>query len=151
MFALGFIRDLLRRRRELRGLARLVHTEMEFNRLTLMEIYEYPQLGMSKLTATIEMRTWESVRVRIAEMMPTDDLGSITYYYLFVQELRRVQTVTDLYPDPKTLATNILTILREQETDAIQVTLQYANMQGLLGLYRTRRRLSKYRKKKKES
>lgn len=146
VFLLGFVRDSLRQRRELRGLTRLVHTEMEFNRLTLRELYNQPERAITEMTTTLEMSTWESARMRMAAMMPADDLGSVTYYYLFVQELKRVQGSRELYPHPEGLAAHVLDALKGSEPEAIQIALQYSNMRGFLGWYRMRYKILKYRK-----
>ncbi len=75
VFGLGAFRDFIRRRRELRGLARLVHIEIMHNHLTLSTSYRQPKRVLSASLTTLREQTWESVRVRLAEMMPADDFG----------------------------------------------------------------------------
>lgn len=151
VFLLGATREMRRQRRVLRGLARLVHTELTRNNLTLKLFYEQPARALTESTAALNLDTWESARVPLAEMMPADDLGSIAYYYLFLQELKQIQATQREFNNPPRQAANALEVLAEQERDALAVSVAYANLRGLLGWYLMRRQPSKYRRSKSEA
>jgi hypothetical protein len=151
VFLLGIIREMRRKRRVLRGLARLVHTELTRNNLTLKLLYGQPTRALTDLTAGLNMDTWESARVQMAEVMPADDLGSIAYYYLYLQELKQIQATQSDLNNPSGQAANALEVLAEQERDALAVLVAYANLGGLLGWYRMRHRLSEYRRSASEA
>lgn len=143
VFGLQFLQGRLRRRRELTGLARLVHNEITHNDLTLHDLYLYPKRALTDVTVTLRLDIWESARVRLAEMMPADNFGSLAYYYLFLQELKHIQANQALHQNPIGRVKNALEQMEIQERDATEVALAYANLRGLLGWYWMRRQLSK--------
>jgi hypothetical protein len=148
VFVLGVFRDFVRRRRELRGIARLVHTEISFNHLALGDFYRNPERVFSPVVGAVQTDTWESVRVRLAEMMPADDFGSLVFYYSFLQDIRRMPAITHGGPVKSAieLAENQLSIISNQEQDARDVALAYTNLGVLLGWRRMRRRIYKHRR-----
>ena len=148
VFLLGVVRDRVRRRRELRGMARLVHTEITQNSVALKGFYETPGRVLSPVLNTVSTETWESVRVRMAEMMPADDFGSVVYYYLFLQEIKNMPSIVQgsSHTHAVKLIENQLGVLREQEPDATVVALAYANLTGVLGWNWARRSISAHRK-----
>lgn len=153
VFVLGVLRDFVRRRRGLRGLARLVHSEIIHNHLTLDSFYSEPRHVLSPSLNAVRTETWETARVRLAEMMPADDFGSIAYYYMFLQELKHVPLIAGSHTvsDPVELIKDLLETLAEQEKDATEVALAYANLGDLLGWRRMRRRISEHRRSVSEA
>ena len=148
VFGLGVLRDAVRRRRELRGMARLVHIEILHNHMTLESFHGQPGRVLSGVISTLRMETWESVRVRLAEMMPADDFGSVTFYYMLLQELKHMPVIVEGGSDRVALKliTNLLQEIPPQEADATKVTLAYANLRGLLGWLRMRRTIYEHRR-----
>lgn len=148
VFLLGVVRDRVRRRRELRGMARLVHTEITRNHLALSDFYETLERVLSPVLNTVSTDTWESVRVRLAEMMPANDFGSIVYYYLFLQGIMDIPAIVrgGTRKSALELITNQLGVLEKQEPDAMAVALAYANLTGVRGWSGMRRSISTYRK-----
>jgi hypothetical protein len=143
----------VRRRRELRGLTRLVHTEIVHNHMTLETFYSQPKRVVTRTLSAVRTETWESVRVQLAEMMPADDFGALAYYYLFLQELQHILLIAEgrTVSDTVGLTKNLLEALAAQEPDAREVSLAYANLGGLLGWRRMRRRISEHRRHISES
>jgi len=114
-------------------MARLVDIEMRQNRLNLESLYRDPNLILTSTVSTIRLDTWETVRVQMAEMMPSQDFGSVAYYYLFLQELRVVATAQHQFSDPVALARDLLTEIRGQDASGAKVALKYSNMRILFG------------------
>jgi uncharacterized integral membrane protein len=153
VFFLGVFREFIHRRRELRGIARLVHSEITLNHLALETFYEKPQQVLSPLLTNIRTETWEGVHVRLAEMMPADDLGSLVYYYMYMQDLKQMPATTHGGPVDSALelAKNQLGVISEQERDATVVALAYANLGSMFGWGRMRRRISEHRRQHRQS
>lgn len=148
VFAFNVARDRVRRRRELRGIARLLHTELLNNSTTLQGFYKTPGRVLSPALGTVTTETWESVRVQMAAMMRADDLGSIVYYYLFLQEIKNMPSIVHggSHKAAVELIESQLSVLRDQEPNAMEVALAYSNLNGPLGWIRLRRRMATYRK-----
>ncbi len=85
----------------------------------------------------------------MAGIMRADDLGSIVYYYLFLQGIKTLPSVIHggSYTRGVQLIRDQLEIMKEQEPDATEIALAYSNLNGLLGWIRMRRRISAYRKR----
>lgn len=152
VFGLGVLRDYVWRMRELRGLTRLLWMELQHNEGTLRSCYEGPEWALTpEAINSLRMDTWEDSRVRLASMMPTNDFGSVSFYYMFLHELMRVQATQRLQNDPRENAVKILELVREQEQDAIAATLAYSNLRGMFALWRARRKVSSHRGNVSES
>lgn len=134
-------------------MARLLHTELTHNHLALNDFYENPDRVLSPVLNTISTETWESVRVQMAGAMRADDLGSIVYYYLFLEQVKSMPSVIHggSYTSGIQLIRDQLGVMKKQEPDATEIALAYSNLNGLLGWIRLRRKLSAHRKRVAEA
>ena len=123
VFFLGVFREFRRRRQELRGIARLIHSEIKLNHLPLQTFYDDPERVFSPLLASIRTETWEDVNVRLAAMMPADDFGDIVYFYMYMHDLKHMPAGTHGHPAHLAVkhAKKSLSIISEQERDATAV------------------------------
>jgi hypothetical protein len=90
VFFLGLVKDWWLRRRELNGLLRLLGTELDYNDGTLDKIHDemVQMAGWYPIRPLARADTWEQVRTRIAELLPSDEkLQELTDYYLRLQQV----------------------------------------------------------------
>ncbi len=133
VFVLGAVRDLLRRRRELRGLSRLIDIEIKQNNLSLDGFYKDPSRVFADSIGTIRLETWDATRVQLAELMPTGEFGHLAFYYLFLQELKHISIARSQFHDSAGLAGDLLKQIKRQESDAAKAALKYSNMRAIYG------------------
>jgi hypothetical protein len=67
--------------REKAGLLRLVLIELRMNELVLQEVRDGPNLVLEGRKGMLSQKAWESVRVRLAHLLPKEDYETIAYYY----------------------------------------------------------------------
>ena len=67
--------------REKAGLLRLVLIELRMNELVLSEVRDDPSLVLEGRREMPSQKSWESVRVRLAQLLPKEDYEEIAYYY----------------------------------------------------------------------
>jgi hypothetical protein len=133
VFLLGVLREYLRRRRELRGIARLIDMEIRHNEMGLKSLYNQPELVLTDTINTIRLETWDATRVKIAELMPYYYFGQLAFYYLFLQELKHMAIARHAFHDPANLVEELLKQVQKQEADAAKAAWKYSNMKPLYG------------------
>jgi hypothetical protein len=146
-FGLGVLRDFVQRRHERRGLSRLVRIEIVLNEPILARFYENPKLSLTDAVNGLSVDTWESARVRLADMIPDLEFVAMAHYYMYLQKLRDLSTAYHQYHSPEGEAVELLHDLKAYERVASRITLHYANKKFRIPL---RTLLYKYRVKSEE-
>jgi len=67
--------------REKAGLLRLLMIELRINEVDLQDIRDDPNLVLEGRKGMLSQKAWESVRVRLAPLLPKEDYERIAYYY----------------------------------------------------------------------
>jgi hypothetical protein len=112
-----------RHEKEKETLATLVSVEVRANAGSLDFLGEHPQNLLSERRAPpLAMRTWEDARVRLAQLMPCEDLVPVMNYYLNLQLLLEdAPSMRNTYEDPELPPANRAFLLQQL---ANRVTLQ---------------------------
>ena len=143
VFLLGVLKDSLQRVRELRGLARLTSNEIRYNAAILHNYYGRPEMVLTDPTGqlkTLRLDTWVTVRVRLSEMLPVADLGNVSFYYLLLHDLERLNEQGVQSQITKRSAASVLDRLDWFEQSAYAAAQTYADVKfGFLGRYWVKR------------
>lgn len=81
VFGLGWVREIVQRRREHRGYLLLVVQEIEANGRALARYREDHGLVHLDECASVRSEVWESVRPRLAHLAHREVLGRLFHYY----------------------------------------------------------------------
>ncbi len=75
------IRDSRQRQRELRGLMRILWSELLFNSQTVTFLAGNPQRIMAKELPELENGAWKDHGGRMAQLLPAEDFTALATYY----------------------------------------------------------------------
>lgn len=125
VFFLQWLQELMRRRREREGLMVLIDMEILKNKGTMHEgSHEPPTLMEPAEIQELETDVWESVRVRLADLLSLHELTQLTDYYKVLNGIKS-DARNLLRLDPLSRAPVRLEDLDDVTNAAIETTYHY--------------------------